>query len=175
MASGTPSQIPFAIYDPISSCWKTSLSSEGEDSTGSKPTWPNAGTTRNGYAYEHPRWEPPTEGPACSSSPTSRASGPGNSLKLLPTPQARDGDGRGASDPAARRARGHSVGLDDAVSILPTSTGTPLLFPTPRASDGAKGSPNQRGSKGDLMLTSAIARLARHPDVPAGSSRKQAA
>jgi DNA (cytosine-5)-methyltransferase 1 len=67
------------------------------------------------------------------------------------------------------------VGLDDAVSILPTSTGTPLLFPTPRASDGAKGSPNQRGSKGDLMLTSAIARLARHPDVPAGSSRKQAA
>ncbi|HTJ70699.1 MAG TPA: hypothetical protein VL551_24380 [Actinospica sp.] len=96
-------------------------------------------------------------------------------MKLLPTPQARDGDGRGASDPAARRARGHSVGLDDAVSVLPASAGTPLLFPTPRASDGTKGSPNQRGSKGDLMLTSAIARLARHPDVPPEKSRRKAA
>lgn len=175
MASGTPSQIPFAIYDPISSCWKTSLSSAGADSTGSRPTWPAAGTTRNGCAYEHPRWEPPIAEPACSSSPTGQASGPGNSLKLLPTPQARDGDGRGASDPAARRARGHSVGLDDAVSVLPQSTSKVLLFPTPRASDGAKGSPNQRGSKGDLMLTSAIARLARHPDVPQERKRKKAA
>jgi hypothetical protein len=67
------------------------------------------------------------------------------------------------------------VGLDDAVSVLPHTTGEPLLFPTPRASDGTKGSPNQHGSKGDLMLTSAIARLARHPDVPTGRSRKKAA
>lgn len=88
-------------------------------------------------------------------------------MKLLPTPQARDGDGRGASDPAARRAGGHSVGLDDAVSALPTRPADVVLFPTPRASDGTKGSPNQHGSKGDLMLTSAIARLARHPAVPA--------
>jgi hypothetical protein len=175
VASGTPSQIPFAIYDPTSSCWKTSLSSAGADSTGSRPTWPNAGTTRNGYAYEHPRWEPPTEGPGCSSSPTGPETAPADSLKLLPTPQARDGDGRGASDPAARRARGHSVGLDDAVSILPQNPANVLLFPTPRASDGTKGSPNQRGSKGDLMLTSAIARLAQHPDVPAEAKRKKTA
>ncbi len=32
----------------------------------------------------------------------------------------------------------------------------PLILPTPRASDGAKGGPNQRGSSGDLMLPSAV-------------------
>ena len=30
------------------------------------------------------------------------------------------------------------------------------LLPTPRATDGTKGGPNQRGSSGDLMLPSAI-------------------
>ena len=30
------------------------------------------------------------------------------------------------------------------------------MWPTPRASDGEKGGPNQRGSKGDLMLSSAV-------------------
>src|SRR5262249_11258309 len=105
--------------------------------------------------------------PGYSSSPGDPATTRSASLKLLPTPQARDGDGRGASDPAARRAGGHSVGLDDAVSVLTGTRPQAALFPTPRASDGTKGSPNQRGSKGDLMLTSAIARLARHPAVPA--------
>lgn len=32
-------------------------------------------------------------------------------------------------------------------------------LPTPRASDGEKGGPNQRGSSGDLMLPSAVAQL----------------
>ncbi|WP_230422517.1 hypothetical protein [Catenulispora pinistramenti] len=59
------------------------------------------------------------------------------------------------------------MGLDDAVSVLTETRSEVVLFPTPRASDGTKGSPNQHGSKGDLMLTSAIARLARHPAVPA--------
>jgi hypothetical protein len=30
------------------------------------------------------------------------------------------------------------------------------LLPTPRATDGTKGGPNQRGSSGDLMLPSAV-------------------
>ena len=110
-------------------------------------------------------WVPRIDEPAASSSPGGPATARPGSLKLLPTPQARDGDGRGASDPAARRAGGHSVGLDDAVSVLTPSRSQVALFPTPRASDGTKGSPNQRGSKGDLMLTSAIARLAKHPAV----------
>lgn len=33
------------------------------------------------------------------------------------------------------------------------------MMPTPRASDGSKGGPNQRGSKGDLMLPSYVARF----------------
>lgn len=33
------------------------------------------------------------------------------------------------------------------------------MLPTPRATDGTKGGPNQRGSSGDLMLPSAVARL----------------
>jgi len=36
--------------------------------------------------------------------------------------------------------------LDDAIALLPT----------PRASDGEKGGPNQRGSSGDLMLPSLV-------------------
>lgn len=32
----------------------------------------------------------------------------------------------------------------------------PKILPTPRATDGTKGGPNQRGSSGDLMLPSAV-------------------
>ena len=152
MDYGSPSRPPFAIYDPISCCWKTLLSSEDADSNKSNPTWPAAGTTRNGSAFEHPRWVPLIDEPGASSSPGGPATTRPGSLKLLPTPQARDG--------------GHSVGLDDAVSVLTPSRSQVVLFPTPRASDGTKGSLNQQGSKGDLMLTSAIARLAKHPAVP---------
>lgn len=37
--------------------------------------------------------------------------------------------------------------------------GAVAMLPTPRASDGTKGGPNQRGSSGDLMLPSAVMRL----------------
>ena len=39
------------------------------------------------------------------------------------------------------------------------------LLPTPRATDGTKGGPNQRGSKGDLMLPSAVHQLLPTPSV----------
>lgn len=39
------------------------------------------------------------------------------------------------------------------------------LLPTPRATDGAKGGPNQRGSSGDLMLPSAVMQLLPTPSV----------
>ncbi|MFJ5989308.1 hypothetical protein [Lentzea sp. NPDC092896] len=159
---------------------------------------------------------------------------------MLPTPQARDGDNRGAADPTRRRALGHQVSLHDAVTaaarLLPTPTainpndaedpshwlvrrekhrarringngmGMPLsiavrllptptasdakasthcthdggpslsdqcrlmetnstFLPTPRATDGTKGCPAQRGSKGDLMLPSAIIQLLSHNDA----------
>ncbi|MFD6754930.1 hypothetical protein [Micromonospora gifhornensis] len=90
----------------------------------------------------------------------------------MPTPCARDGKGPG-----------HPYGLPDLIEpagtrhgLLPTprasDTGTPgrragtgwrpplsqVLLPTPKATDGTKGSPGQRGSHGDLTLPSAALR-----------------
>lgn len=67
---------------------------------------------------------------------------------MLPTPGARLGDDRGDPGPelAAARIDSGRRNLDDAVSLLPT----------PRATDGAKGGPNQRGSSGDLALPAAV-------------------
>src|SRR6185312_12038533 len=85
--------------------------------------WPPAGWTRRGRAYKQPTSAQPTGATASSSSPTAPPPPPTASSNtpqpvLLPTPQARDGDGRGPMNPTARRANGHSVGLDDAVSVL---------------------------------------------------------
>ncbi len=41
------------------------------------------------------------------------------------------------------------------------------LFPTPRATDGTNGGPNQRGSSGDLMLPSAVQQLLPTPTAQA--------
>mgnify|MGYP001011359591 CR=1 FL=1 len=58
------------------------------------------------------------------------------SSSLLPTPTRRD-------------HKGHNQRRD--ATCLPGA-----LLPTPRASHGPKGGPNQRGSKGDLTLPSAV-------------------
>lgn len=58
---------------------------------------------------------------------------------LLPSPRTSDTNGAG------QHGQG-GVDLRTAVSLLPT----------PRATDGTKGGPNQRGSSGDLMLPSAV-------------------
>lgn len=100
----------------------------------------------------------------------------------MPTPAARLGDRRGAPSQrlAAERMASGRRNLDDAVgALLPTpmsrnsrgvdprsdrGTGLDLqtvasLLPTPRATDGTKGGPNQRGSSGDLMLPSAVVQI----------------
>jgi DNA (cytosine-5)-methyltransferase 1 len=43
---------------------------------------------------------------------------------------------------------------------LPSVAESLPLFPSPRATDGTKGGPNQRGSSGDMMLPSALPHLA---------------
>jgi DNA (cytosine-5)-methyltransferase 1 len=72
-------------------------------------------------------------------------------IAYLPTPTATDAKG-GRNATANRTKTGHHSGtmLTDAFW-----DGGPLL-PTPRATDGTKGGPNQRGSAGDLMLPSAV-------------------
>jgi DNA (cytosine-5)-methyltransferase 1 len=101
-------------------------------------------------------------------------------LRLLPTPTASDAKN------CTHRTQTGGQSLPDAARLLPTpqasGTGTagpragadfrpplsqqvlPLVdpeafLPTPRATDGTKGCPAQRGSKGDLMLPSAVIRL----------------
>jgi DNA (cytosine-5)-methyltransferase 1 len=101
-------------------------------------------------------------------------------MKLLPTPTASD-----AKDCTHRTQRG-GPSLPDEARVMPTlrapdaATTEPWMgagcrppwsqrvlpladpeefLPTPRATDGTKGCPAQRGSKGDLMLPSAVMRL----------------
>jgi hypothetical protein len=71
---------------------------------------------------------------------------------LLPTPNASDWKGSGGTQGRNRDGRPRPPGDVD----LPEAV---TLLPTPRATDGTKGGPNQRGSSGDLMLPSAVMEL----------------
>lgn len=66
-------------------------------------------------------------------------------LRMLPTPKAGDAT-TGVTAATSGRPLDKSTHLTTAVNLLPT----------PRATDGSKGGPNQRGSSGDLMLPSAV-------------------
>jgi hypothetical protein len=115
-------------------------------------------------------------------------------LPLLKTPTAQLAVNGGSQHPDKRKAGGHGPTLADEVEhLLPTplasakgpsqreiAEGNPYhrletaiaLLPTPRATDGTKGSPNQRGSKGDVMLPGAVIRLLPTPTASrAGSNR----
>lgn len=72
--------------------------------------------------------------------------------------RARPADGGLLHTPTTRDHKGHNQRRDDTCL-------TGALLPTPRATDGAKGGPNQRGSSGDLMLPSAVAKLLPTPAV----------
>ena len=61
-----------------------------------------------------------------------------SSSQLMPTPTTQPDTGNGHARNLGKEAR---------------------LLPTPKASDGTKGGPNQRGSKGDLTLPSAVHRM----------------
>lgn len=79
-----------------------------------------------------------------------------------PVGRAREGQPLGAESGAGNgdHARGAATGvrqLGGVASVL--AEGVTSLLPTPRASDGEKGGPNQRGSSGDLMLPSAVTQL----------------
>ncbi|WP_437024315.1 hypothetical protein [Streptomyces sp. enrichment culture] len=64
----------------------------------------------------------------------------------------------GDSAPVASAASIPSSGGPESASTTARSARRKLL-PTPRASDGDKGSPNQHGGRGDLTLASAAARI----------------
>ncbi|MDF2254349.1 hypothetical protein P2L57_00995 [Streptomyces ferralitis] len=73
---------------------------------------------------------------------------PGPPTDLLKTPTSNLGTNGGSQHPNKRKQGGHGPSLADEVE---------WLLPTPKASDGIKGSPNQRHGNGDLTLPSAAA------------------
>jgi len=90
---------------------------------------------------------PEGSAPDALDAPTPTSDGP---VKLLPTPAASfPGSTANFRPDGTPYGEGYGMTLLDAVRLLPT----------PRASDGEKGGPNQRGSKGDLMLPSAVSQL----------------
>ncbi|WP_306472862.1 hypothetical protein [Streptomyces sp. or20] len=76
---------------------------------------------------------------------------------LLPTPRASANENRQTKRTPSQEAGTHGLSLAAEVCEL---------LPTPRATDGSKGGPNQRGSKGDLTLPSAA------HQVGAGTARR---
>jgi DNA (cytosine-5)-methyltransferase 1 len=87
-------------------------------------------------------------------------------LTLLPTPAVNDmGDRPWAREPGAWDAWVEKNGHGKSLAIE-----AQRLLPTPRATDGTKGGPNQRGSSGDLMLPSAVQKMLPTPSASQGDS-----
>ncbi|MFF7634266.1 hypothetical protein ACFZB9_14090 [Kitasatospora sp. NPDC008050] len=82
---------------------------------------------------------------------------PRHTISLLPIPVVADGE---RTSPTYGRGN-------------PTLAGA--LLPTPRATDGSKGGPNQRGSKGDLTLPSAAARIGAPTGPRSSGGRRRSA
>src|SRR6266498_2196323 len=181
-------RIPFATWDRTAGVWVTGQPDLFGRSEWFSATWPTSGSTRHGAAFRLPLWAPATHGSGCSWSrllPTPAASSygsnqspsPGASVRpsletlvpLLPTPQARDGQGR---QPGPARLLPTPVARDGAGCGVPgpgyvwTGGGSPpldetvtnLLLPTPQAADGdrqslamVRGNPTLLGalSRGD--------------------------
>ena len=191
-----------ANWNPARGVWETNETSLCGHSEPYSETWPSSGMTRSGVAYALPTWEPPTTDTESSSllaTPPQARDGekglPGEEfnqknlvrdVSLLPTPTASDQFGAGAHGdggadlrttvsllptPAARDA-GRGAGWGDQ-SGRPLSETVHRLLPTPRATDGTKGGPNQAGSSGDLMLPSAAASIGATtpPPLSGGSER----
>lgn len=89
--------------------------------------------------------------------PTSETTG---AVMLLPTPKAGDGEMHTpmtSGRPVEKSTHLGTIAMLQAGHLEHRRTES--LLPTPRATDGTKGGPNQRGSKGDMMLPSAVHQL----------------
>jgi site-specific DNA-cytosine methylase len=99
-----------------------------------------------------------------------REAGPGRVGRGRPddgrVPSGEHGEPADADDPRREGAESAGRRLVPAGAVERMIPSDPDLLPTPRASEGPKGSPNQRGSSGDLMLTSAILQLPEEAATP---------
>lgn len=110
-----------AEWNPARDVWEVeTMGLFCEHSDAFLETWPASGMTRGGVAYVLPMWVPRMVGSGCSSSPTPRATRGGSATEtvaLLPTPMAKNGDGQSLE---ARQSRGHGAYLEDITHLLPT-------------------------------------------------------
>lgn len=189
---------PIAIWNSARDVWETPRT-EGlfcEHLDVYSETFPTSGMTLNGAAYELPTWEPATDVSASSSLlrtviAEESAGGPispamakrkGQTLRLsgqivdlvnpgqLPQPQLLQ------TPSVADALGGHERrGGKRSSELLLNGQAKELakLLPSPRASEGEKGGPNMRGSKGDLMLSSAVHRLTGESTSPPSDAGKQ--
>jgi hypothetical protein len=84
-----------------------------------------------------------------------------------PTPQAHDVHAGKAARVGHYGTEHGGRNLNDDVALAEHTA----LWPSPRATDGAKGGPHQRGSKGDLMLPSAVRQSASWPTAAASDHK----
>lgn len=138
---------PIATWNPARQLWETEEMDLffGQQVPFVEP-WPTSGMTRSGRLLPLPAWAPPIDGNGSLSSP------------VLPTPN--------TLDHVEKRTMhaGGNLTLQGAVGgVNPKDAERQKrrreMLPTPRATDGTKGGPNQRGSSGDLMLPSAVMNL----------------
>ena len=152
---------PIATWNPARDVWETPQT-EGlfcEHLDVYSETFPTSGMTANGEAYALPTWEPRTAGSESSYSPPSA---------LLMTPVAAEGTKPSNVMGVARRLTTGQVFLTNQIVTLMGLDPSEKLLPSPRASEGEKGGPNMRGSKGDLMLSSAVTHLLPTPKASDG-------
>ena len=89
-----------------------------------------------------------------------------DAVQLLPTPRASANENRQTKRTPSQETGDHGLCL--AAEVLELLPGGSNLLPTPRATDGTHGGPNQRGSSGDLMLPSAFTHLLPTPTTADG-------
>lgn len=140
LVSGAKWHGSFAKYDRELCLWKTRQCSLLAGLDEFSETWPKWGLMLGGAAYRLPT-------PFFLREIRAYITAAKESGLRLPTPRSQE---------PGRTSNGYGRGLAE---MLEGNEQIERLS-TPRASDGKKGGPNQHGSKGDLLLQSAVARLA---------------
>ena len=130
---GPNSRDSFAFFDPVQHCWKTSQDSFDTGLAAFSVTWPRAGMTRNGTAYQLPPLAPLTAATAFSSS----LHGTG----AWPTPR--------SCSAMARTITPESTNNPKRFPNLETVVGR-RMWPTPTTSDATGGAGGNRGGGNNL-------------------------
>lgn len=164
--SSRKSYVQLTLFAPPSSSSKTPRSSSPVDLTTFSGRLPNAGMMRGGWFWQLPMLGRPILG---------SVGGASRGVPTVTVADSRSSGGRAKSIENGSKAHAGTSLTDFVLLPTPTATNTkavhqrgkdngktrePRRFvPTPRATDGAKGGPNNCGSKGDLALPAFAARF----------------